>query len=126
MLERFALAVSRRIGPSEPMPAVSFSFPAGHLVSHSCKLVKKSPLGHDFLAPAIMASYAWGEKQTPWSSRRRRTREGAAQRLNSFASYFGRSGRWFLSRMCPPGLSWVQTSGRRSGVFRVGPMSFSA
>jgi hypothetical protein len=93
VLERLARAVSRRIGPSEPMPEFLSLFPPQNLVSHSCKFVKKSPLGHDFLAPAIMAAYAFGEKQTSLVISRAPDAKGAAQRVDQLRSYFGRSGK---------------------------------
>jgi hypothetical protein len=93
VLERFARAVSRRIGPSGPMPEFLSLFPAPHLVSHSCKFVKKSPLGHDFLAPAVMATYAWGEKQTSLVISKAPDAEGAAQKVRQLRDYFGRSGK---------------------------------
>jgi hypothetical protein len=93
VLERFARAVSRRIGPSAPMPEFLSLFPPQNLVSHSCKFVKKSPLGHDFLAPAIMAAYAWGEKQTSLVISRATDAEGAMQKVEQLRSYFSRSGK---------------------------------
>ena len=92
-LERFARVVSQRIGPSAPMPEFLSLFPAQHLVSHSCKYVKKSPLGHDFLAPAIMATYAWGEKQTSLIISKAPDAKGAAQKVGQLRDYFGRSGK---------------------------------
>jgi len=93
VLERFARAVSRRIGPSQAMPEFLSLFPPQNLVSHSCKFVKKSPLGHDFLAPAILAAYAFGEKQTSLVISRAPDAKGAAQKVEQLRSYFGRSGK---------------------------------
>jgi hypothetical protein len=93
VLERFARVVSRRIGPSRAMPEFLSLFPAQHLVSHSCKFVKKSPLGHDFLAPAITASYAFGEKQTSVVISKAADAKGAAQKVGQLRDYFGRSGK---------------------------------
>jgi len=93
LLERFSRAVSRRIGPSAPMPEFLSLFPAQHLVSHSCKYAKKSPLGHDFLAPAIMAAYAFGEKQTSLIISKAPDAKGAAQKVGQLQDYFGRSGK---------------------------------
>jgi hypothetical protein len=93
VLERFAQAVSRRIGPSAPMPEFLSLFPAQHLVNHSRKFVKKSPLGHDFLAPAIMAAYAWGEKQTSLIISKAPDAKGAVQKLGQLRDYFERSGK---------------------------------
>jgi len=93
LLERFARVVSRRIGPSALMPEFLSLFPAQHLVSHSCRYMKKSPLGHDFLAPAIMASYAFGEKQTSLIISKAPDAKGAAQKVGQLRDYFGRSGK---------------------------------
>jgi hypothetical protein len=93
VLERFAQAVSRRIGPAGAMPEFLSLFPAEHLVNHSCKFVKKSPLGHDFLAPAIMASYAFGEKQTSLIISKAADAKGAVQKVGQLRDYFGRSGK---------------------------------
>jgi hypothetical protein len=93
VLERFAQAVSRRIGPSAAMPEFLSLFPPQNLVSHSCKFVKKSPLGHDFLAPAIMAAYRWGQKQTSLVISRASDAQGAARKVGQLRDYFGRSGK---------------------------------
>jgi hypothetical protein len=93
VLERFARAVSRRIGPAGRMPEFLLLFPAQKLVSHSAKFVKKSPLGHDFLAPAIMASYAFGEKQTSLIISKAPDAKGAAEKVGQLRDYFGRSGK---------------------------------
>jgi hypothetical protein len=92
-LERFALAVSRRIGPPTPMPPFLSLFPPEHLASHSAKYVKKSPLGHEFLAPAILASYAWGEKPTSLVISRAPDPEGAVKKVGQLRDYFTRSGK---------------------------------
>jgi hypothetical protein len=93
VLDRFARAVSRSIGPSQAMPEFLSLFPPQNLVSHSCKFVKKSPLGHDFLAPAIMATYAFDEKQTTLVISEAPDAKGAVQRVDQLRSYFGRSGK---------------------------------
>jgi len=93
VLERFARAVSRRVGPSQAMPKFLALFPPQNLVNHSCKFVRKSPLGHDFLGPAIIAAYAWGEKQTSLVISRSPDAEGAVQKVGQLRDYFGRSGK---------------------------------
>jgi hypothetical protein len=93
VLERFARAVSRRIGPAGAMPEFLSLFPAQDLVSHSARFVEKSPLGHDFLAPAIMATYALGEKQTSLIISKAPDAKGAAQKVGHLRDYFGRSGK---------------------------------
>jgi len=93
VLERFGQAVSRRIGPPGPMPGFLSLLPVEKLVSHSAKFVIKSPLGHDFLAPAIMASYAFGEKQTSLVISKTADANGAAEKVGQLRGYFGRSGK---------------------------------
>jgi len=93
ILERFARAVSGRIGHAAAMPEFLSLFPPQNLVSHSCRFMKKSPLGHDFLAPAIMASYAFGEKPTSLVISKAPDANGAAQRVGQLRDYFGRSGK---------------------------------
>jgi hypothetical protein len=103
LLERFARAVSRRIGPPGPMPKFLSLFPPQHLVSHSCKFVRKSPLGHDFLAPAIMASYIFGEKPTSLIISRAPDAKGAAQKVGQLRDYFGRAGKVLPQAELTPG-----------------------
>jgi hypothetical protein len=91
LLERLAAEVSRKIGASAPMPQFLSLFPPEHLVSHSCKYVKKAPLGHEFLAPAILASYAWGEKQTVLVISKSPDPAGAVAKVEKLREYFGRS-----------------------------------
>ena len=93
VLERFARAVSGRIGSAARMPEFLSLFPPQNLVSHSCRFMKKSPLGHDFLAPAIMASYALGEKPTSLVISKAPDANGAAQKVGQLRDYFGRSGK---------------------------------
>ena len=93
LLERFALAVSRRIGPSTSMPAFLSLFPSQALASHSCRYVKKAPLGHEFLAPAILASYTLGEKQTTLVISKAADAAGAGTKVGKLQEYFGRSGK---------------------------------
>jgi len=92
-LERLAKLVSQRIGPSAPMPEFLALFPPDHLVSHSAKYLKKAPLGHEFLAPAIMASYAWGEKPTSLIISKAPDAQAAARKVEQLRSYFGRTGK---------------------------------
>jgi hypothetical protein len=103
LLERFARVVSQRIGPSAPMPEFLSLFPEQHLVSHSARYVKKSPLGHDFLAPAIMASYAFGEKQTSLIISKAPDAKEAAQKVGQLRDYFGRSGKVAPQQGLTPG-----------------------
>jgi hypothetical protein len=117
VLERFAQVVSRRIGPSGRMPEFLSLFPAEHLVSHSCRFVKKSPLGHDFLAPAIVAAYAWGEKQTSLVISKAPDAKGAVEKVGQLRDYFGRSGRVVPQPGLAPGAFLGSNQVEGEGVF---------
>jgi hypothetical protein len=93
VLERFAREVSRRIGPASPMPGFLSLFPPPDLLGHSAKFVRKSPLGLDFLGPAILAAYAWGGKEATLLLSKAPDAKGAAQRVSQLREYFGRTGK---------------------------------
>jgi hypothetical protein len=57
LMESLAKTIEQRIGAGKTMPAGLSLLPREGLVPHSEKYVKRSPLGHDFLGPAYMASY---------------------------------------------------------------------
>jgi len=116
-LERFARAVSQRLGPSGLMPGFLSLFPPGNLVSHSSKFVKKSPLGHDFLAPAIMASYAFGAKQTTLVIAKAPDAQGAVKKAGQLRSYFERTGKAVSQPALPPGAFLGSNSSEGEAVF---------
>ena len=102
LLERFAQVVSRRIGPSTEMPEFLRLFPADGLASHTFKYLKKAPLGHEFLAPAILASYSWGGKPTTLIISKATNASEAAVRVGKLRDYFGRSGKAVPQPGFPP------------------------
>ena len=102
-LERFAQAVSRRIGSSSSMPEFLSLFPENDLVDHSWKYAKKAPLGHEFLAPAILASYTLGVKQTTLLISKAPDAAAAALKVGKLRDYFERSGKVVpYSVLAPP------------------------
>jgi hypothetical protein len=102
-LERFAQAVSRRIGSSSSMPEFLSLFPENDLVDHSWKYAKKAPLGHEFLAPAILASYTLGVKQTTLVISKAPNATAAALKVGKLRDYFERSGKVVpYSVLAPP------------------------
>ncbi len=117
VLERFGQAVSRKIGPPGPMPELLSLFPPQNLVSHSCKFVKKSPLGHDFLAPAIIASYSLGEKETSLVITKALDPQGALKKVDELRTYFGRSGKVVPQPGVAPGAFWGSNEFEGEAVF---------
>ena len=64
MLEIIAKYVSQKIWTGLSLPKEIAWFPTDGLVPHSQKVVVRSPLGHDFLAPATTALYRFGDRET--------------------------------------------------------------
>lgn len=92
VLERMALAISRRMGPSAQRPGFLSLFPPQNLVDHSIRYIKRAPLGHDFLAPAVTASYAIGKSPTTLLITKALDSRAALGKLESIRSYFADSG----------------------------------
>lgn len=93
MLERLAQAVAQRMGPPAPMPDFLTLFPPEQLVGHSVKYVKKAPLGHEFLAPAITASYGTGGKPASIVISKAADSQAALKKLELVKDYFASSGK---------------------------------
>lgn len=64
VLRAFAEAVSKRIGDDKSLPDEVKRFPVENLVPHAQGYEKKAPLGFEFLAPALMAKYAFNGNQS--------------------------------------------------------------
>lgn len=93
VLERLAQAVSQRMGTVAPMPGFVSLFPPENLVAHTVKYVKKAPLGHEFLQPAVLASYANGAKPSSLIIASNAGPEAALKRLETIKAYFASSGK---------------------------------
>lgn len=93
ILERLARAVSQRIGPVAPMPDFVSLFPPSNLLPHTIKYVKKAPLGHEFLQPAVMASYANGAKPSSLIISSNAGPDAALKRVETIKAYFATSGK---------------------------------
>lgn len=59
LLIQIANTLSERMGGARTKPALLRGLPAEKRVAHSEQYVRKDPLGHAFLAPAYLTSYAW-------------------------------------------------------------------
>jgi hypothetical protein len=103
LLERLARAVSQRMGLPTPMPAFVALFPPDNLMSHSIKYVKKAPLGHEFLSPALTASYSSGAKPTVLVISKAANPQAALRRLEQVRSYFASSGKLAPAADVAPG-----------------------
>ncbi|MBZ5536502.1 MAG: hypothetical protein LAO31_11145 [Acidobacteriia bacterium] len=92
VMERFAQKVSQRIGSGRVMPEILALFPTENLVDHSQKFLNKSPLGHDFLGPAIMASYSFGGQEAALLISRAPDLASATQTVERLQKHFSRTG----------------------------------
>jgi hypothetical protein len=93
IFESFAHDISGHIQGGKALPAVLALFPAEHLVAHSQKFLKKSPLGYDFLAPAYKATYVWDGKERTLILSQAKDGKEAQARLEQLRTHFGRFGK---------------------------------
>ena len=63
LLDPLARTLSQRIGGARTRPALLQKLPPEHKVQHSDQYIRKDPMGHAFLAPAYVATYAWGVQE---------------------------------------------------------------
>ncbi|MGD0129970.1 MAG: DUF6599 family protein [Terriglobia bacterium] len=88
-----AQAISAKIGTEKSIPAALSILPKEHLVAHSEKFANKSPLGHDFLSPAIEATYLIDGKPVVLLISKASDAAGAAERVRQLRDYFSKSGK---------------------------------
>jgi len=88
-----AQAISAKIGAEKSMPVALSILPGEHRVAHSEKFVNKSPLGHDFLSPAIEATYLINGKSVVLLISKAADAAGAAERVHQLRDYFSKSGK---------------------------------
>lgn len=92
LLDQFARLLSQRIGGARTAPATFHLFPRENLVSHSEQYMRKDPLGHSFLAPAYVATYAYGAQQSKLLISVAIDPGAAKSRLDQLAAHFRQSG----------------------------------
>jgi len=93
VLESFAQSISQRIQGGKSLPPALALFPAEQLVPRSQKFLKKAPLGHDFLAPAFKATYAWDGKASTLVISQAKDIKEALARVEQLRSHFGKFGK---------------------------------
>ena len=92
LLDQFARILSGRIGGSRTLPALLEKLPQEHRVKHSEQYMRKDPLGHEFLAPAYVVTYAWGRQPSKLLISLANDAAGARTRLEQLAQHFKKSG----------------------------------
>jgi hypothetical protein len=90
-LDRFAQAISRGIGPDRAIPAQLDILPRENRVAHSEKYLVQAPGGHDFLAPALAASYRFDGQTTSLVISLAADAREASQRVEQLRRYYLKS-----------------------------------
>jgi hypothetical protein len=91
-LDSFARAISRSIGGDRSLPGLLDILPRENRVARSEKYVVQAPAGHDFLAPALTASYRFDGKATSLVISLAADEREAEQRVEKLRQYYSRSG----------------------------------
>lgn len=92
LLDQFAHTVSTRIAGSRTLPPVLSKLPQLHRVRHSEQYIRKDPLGHAFLAPAYVVTYASTPKDSKMLISVANDPAGAKARLDQLAKHFKQTG----------------------------------
>jgi len=92
-LEEFARLLSSRIGGSRALPPLLARLPREGRVPRSEQYIKKDPLGHAFLAPAYVVTYALGRQQMKLLVSVANDGAAANARAEQFTKHFKQSGK---------------------------------
>jgi hypothetical protein len=92
LLDQLARTLSTRIAGSRTLPPVFSKLPQTHRVRHSEQYIRKDPLGHAFLAPAYVVTYASTPKESKLLISVAGDPAGAKLRLDQLARHFNQSG----------------------------------
>ena len=91
-LGQLASTLSTRIGGSRTPPPLLLKLPQLHRVRHSEQYIRKDPLGHAFLAPAYVVTYASTPKESKLLVSVANDPAGAKARLDQLAKHFRQTG----------------------------------
>jgi hypothetical protein len=92
LLDQFARLLSGRIGGLRTLPVLLEKLPREHRVPHSEQYVRKDPLGHAFLAPAYVVSYAQVKQESKLVVSVANNAQEAKSRAEQLAQHFKQSG----------------------------------
>src|ERR1019366_5597144 len=92
-LDSFARAISRSIGGDRSLPALLDMLPRENRVARSEKYLVQAPAGHDFLAPALTASYRFDAQATTLVISLAADAGEAERSVEQVQRYYQRSGR---------------------------------
>ena len=91
-LDSFARVISRSIGGDRKLPALLDMLPRENRMARSEKYVVGAPAGHDFLSPALTASYRFDGKATTLVISLAADAREANQRVEKLRQYYSQSG----------------------------------
>jgi hypothetical protein len=91
-LDNFARAISRSIGGDRRLPGLLDMLPRENRVARSEKYVVEAPAGHDFLAPALTASYRFDAQVTSLVISLAADEHEANRRVEQLRQYYSGSG----------------------------------
>ena len=91
-LDQLAHTLSTRIGGSRTAPPLLVKLPQLHRVKHSEQYIRKDPLGHAFLAPAYLVTYASTPKESKLLVSVANDVAGAKARMDQLAQHFKHTG----------------------------------
>jgi len=91
-LDNFARAISRSIAGDRSLPALLDILPRENRIARSEKYVVQAPAGHDFLSPALTASYRFDGKATSLVISLAPDASEANRRVEQLRQYYSQSG----------------------------------
>src|SRR4051812_26603253 len=92
LLSQLARTLSTRMAGNRALPALLVKLPQPHRVRHSEQYIRKAPLGHAFLAPAYVVTYAGTPKEGKLLISLANDAANAKLRLDQLARHFKQSG----------------------------------
>ncbi len=92
-LQAVATAISAKIGASKALPPILALFPSAGLSPKSEKFIRKDPLGHGFLAPAVTAAYKFAGKDSSLLISQAGESREAGERVAKLREHFQKTGK---------------------------------
>ena len=102
-LESAARSVSAKIGTGKTLPATFALFPAAGRAPRSERFVRRSPLGHEFLAPMFHADYTVAGRTVTLALSDAGDSRAAVARAKQLETHFGKAGRAGAAAAIAPG-----------------------
>ncbi|HWA95340.1 MAG TPA: DUF6599 family protein [Terracidiphilus sp.] len=94
VLDAWAKVLSARIGSNTSLPEMLARLPSGNRVPHSEQYIPKDPLGHSFLGPAYVASYAFDGHESKLFVTLAHSDSDALERMKQLEAHFAKTGEY--------------------------------